>query len=222
LSEPNLSICPNCHNVMSRCTCNTKKIKIEVSRDSEVDSLHEDLHDTKDELEAKEAELANVALLQFERDKQTYTKSFPNWKSQIQGCTTPQELEDVTDKIVNSRPTISGKAIMDSPQNNQEFASNKEMLDSIYTVLNHKGRYKKEEVEQAEKMRRQLLKSMLDGQSLKTMKREGKSVYGHTNLMNCPVCEREDHITTTIDLEKESECPRNPSHYKVKQDEIDR
>ena len=205
---------------MSRCTCNTKKIKIEVSRDSEVESIYEDLHDTKDELEAKEAELANVALLQFERDKATYTKSFPNWKSQIQGCTTPQELEDVTDKIVNSRPTVSGKAQIDSPQGNQEFASHKEMLDSIYTILSHKKDYKKEEVEQAEKMRRQLLKSMIDGQSLKTMKKNGRSVYAHTNMLMCPQCELESHITTTIDLEKESECPK--CGYKVKQDEIDR
>ena len=220
MSEPNLSICPNCHNVMSRCTCNTKKIKIEVSRDSEVDSLHEDLYDVKGELEQKTAEIANAALQMFENDKIAYSKGFPAWKSKIEACTNAQELSDLTDKISNSRPTVSGKAQIDSPQGNQEFASHKEMLDSIYTVLGHKSRFTKEQIEDAEKMRRQLLKSMMDGQSLKTMKRDGKSVYAHTNLLMCPTCERESHITTTIDLEKESECPK--CGYKVKQDEIDR
>jgi len=205
---------------MSRCTCNTKKIKIEVSRDSEVDSLHEDLYDVKGELEQKTAEIANAALQMFENDKIAYSKGFPAWKSKIEACTNPQELADLTDKISNNRPTISGKAQIDRTQGNQEFASHRELLDNVYSILNHKNRYKKEEVEEAERMRRQLLKSMLDGQSLKTMKKNGKTIYAHTNLLMCPTCERESHITTTIDLEKESECPK--CGYKVKQDEIDR
>ena len=184
MSEPNLSICPNCHNVMSRCTCNTKKIKIEVSRNEEIDSLHSDLHDVEDEKEEKEAMLANAALQMLENDKLAYSKGFPAWKSKIEACTNPQELADLTDKISNNRPTVSGKAVIDRTfQGEKEFANDKEMLDSIYTVLNHKKDYKKEEVEQAEKMRRQLLKSMIDGQSLKTMKKNGRSVYAHTNLI---------------------------------------
>ena len=221
MSEPNLSICPNCHNVMSRCTCNTKKIKIEVSRNEEIDSLHSDLHDVEDEKEEKEVMLANAALQMFENERNAYIRTLPSgWKSQLEACTTPEKLSDLVDKITR-KPTVSGKAVIDRTfQGEKEFANDKEMLDSIYTVLNHKKDYKKEEVEQAERMRRQLLKSMLDGQSLKTMKRDGKSVYAHTNLMNCPVCEREDHKTVTIDLEKDSEC--SICHYKPKQDERDR
>ena len=220
MSEPDLSICQKCGKAMFRCECAKRILKVEVGRSPEIDSLHEDLYDVKGELEQKTAEIANAALQMFENDKIAYSKGFPAWKSKIEACTNPQELSDLTDKISNNRPTVSGKAQIDSPQGNQEFANHKEMLDSIYTVLNHKNRYKKEEVEQAEKMRRQLMKSMMDGQSLKTMKRDGKSIYAHTNLLMCPTCERESHITTTIDLEKESECPK--CGYKVKQDEIDR
>ena len=221
MSEPDLSICPKCGKAMFRCECAKRILKVEVSRDSEVDSLHEDLYDVKGELEQKTAEIANAALQMFENDKIAYSKGFPAWKSKIEACTNAQELSDLTDKISNNRPTVSGKAVIDRTfQGEKEFANDKEMLDSIYTVLNHKKDYKKEEVEQAEKMRRQLLKSMIDGQSLKTMKKNGRSVYAHTNLMNCPVCEREDHKTVTIDLEKDSEC--SICHYKPKQDERDR
>jgi len=202
---------------MSRCTCNTKKIKIEVSRNEEIDSLHSDLHDVEDEKEEKEAMLANAALQMFENERNAYIRTLPSgWKSQLEACTTPEKLSDLVDKITR-KPTVAGKATMDSPKNDQEFSSHREMLDSVYSILQHPKDHSKEEVENAEHQRKELLKSLINGKARETMKRDNRTVYKRTNLMYCPVCSRESKRLVTLDMNTQDSCP--VCGYVIKDDE---
>jgi len=197
-----------------------KKIKIEVSRDAEIDSLQEELAKTKIERaegdkEAIDSAKTQVILDLFEREKELQSQIHPDLKDQILNAKTPQEMESV---ISGYRP--SGKAsigegstyqIMQDIQNANKFDNPQQLLDSIYTVLNNvSGKYSQQEKQFALEQRNRLWKSLLEGNQLKEMKRRNQTVYAKTMLTYCPSCQRKENggILVTMDLNKTDTCPR--------------
>jgi glutamate synthase domain-containing protein 3 len=184
----------------------SRKIKIEVGRDHEVDSLHEELSQVKQlayegDNERAKAQAEINALEKFEIQKEYEAKIQPRLSEQILKTQSPQELEAL---IWHNQPVISGKASMEQLQKPNDNQS----LDEIYTILNFPKDYSKEQIKDAEAKRRTLIKTLFSSPSIETMRREGKTVYAKNTLMYCPICQRNDHVLSTINVDKNEKCSR--------------
>ena len=196
-----------------------KKIKVEISRDAEIDSLQRDLADAErraneGDKERIEAEKTQLVLELFEREKELQSQVYPNLKSQIESCHTPQELEDVLAGYGKPRAP-AGKASMGEgsvyelrkQMQDNENMTQTELLDSIYEKLNNPKKYSKDEIEFAHKQRRILLENMIKGGVLAEYRRQNRTVFKNKMITYCPNCEK-NGILTTVDLNEVSECPK--------------
>ena len=179
-----------------------RKVRIEVSRDAEVDSLHEELAKVRNQLaegdqERIEAEKGIMALEMFQKTKEYEARLRPTMKDSIMKCNSPSELEHLVQSI---HP--SGKAQMEKLD-----TSSDQSLDEIYSILRFPQDYSKETVKDAQQKREALMTNLLSSPSLETMRREGKTVYASNSLMFCPKCER-NHFLSTIDIKKGEKCSR--------------
>lgn len=178
-----------------------RKLKIEVSRDAEVDSLHEELAKVKNQLnegdqERIEAEKDIMALELFDTTKNYEAQLRPSLRSQILEAKTPSELERI---IGSFKP--SGKAQMEKSESPTASMG----LDELYTILKFPQNYDKEIVKDAQIKRTTLIENLLKSPSLETMRREGRTVYADNSFMLCPKCER-NAILSTIDIKKNPRC----------------
>jgi len=187
--------------------------RVEISRQPEIDSLHEDLAKAKaiqDELKSK-LELASLA--EFERQKTELKEKFPQGKSLIDSCTDGKMLQDLESNLKDSYGTgkhiPSGKAWNPSWGSHgktgiaeEEFSSQAQMVDSLYDRAYFSPRkYTPEEVEDAKQKIDQLLKSMIGGSAWKEMRERGTSPIEKHKLSACPKC----HYTL-VDTSKCSNC----------------
>ena len=213
-----------------------RKLKVEISRDKEVDSLQEELNKIKTELDAEkttkaefeqksdaekleltdkvtqyEAEKAQMALEQFEKDKKDIVdlcKASGSLKDeQIKeiedGLKTPQQLESVK-KMVNMmlaafpkkeeppkepEKAPAGKAPMTPPEV-PAVDVNKDgvkMIDEIYAIINDReGKYTPQQKKEANDKRLQLWNSLIHGKSWEDL-RKGTPI-GTAVTMSCPQC----------------------------------
>lgn len=181
-----------------------RAIKVEISRDAEVDSLQEDLHSAREraaegDKEALEAQKAQLLLDRFDSERELSAKAFPMLKDRILAAKNPMELEDIIAGVTHQAP--AGKAQMSVDQQGGGVS-----VDEIYTILKYPSRHTKEEVENAEKMRKEMIKNLLSSPSLAQMRQSGRTVYTDGALAYCPICER-DHKLVTVDLRKGGVCP---------------
>lgn len=174
-----------------------RKLTVQISRDAEVDSLHEDLTKAREQAaegdqEAIEAARAEIALEAFDKSKEMALKiASPTLRSKIEDAKTPQELEYV---LGGGRPAPAGKAQMV-----KNDGQDSDTLEYIYGVCKWPEKYEKSEVERCQKMRKTLIKNLVEGEPLKQMRQMNRTVFGDNSFMMCPVCEREK-VWSTIDL----------------------
>lgn len=161
---------------------NRKKIKISIDRAPEIDSLH-------DELSILKSEKEQSALFTFEIKKELEALKNPSLSEKILSSNTPSQLEELLDR---HKHTPTGTASMEAP----DFGniSNKEaqikIIDDIYKILRNPKNHTKDEINEAQKKRATLLKSMITGASSKALLGEQLVPKGHAKIerMDCPQC----------------------------------
>jgi len=213
-----------------------RKLKVEISRDPEVDQLQEELSKIKQELDTEktkskelgdkaeaeklelsdkvtqyEAEKAQSALEQFEKDRKDIIdlcKASGSLKEeQIKEIEdrlkTPQQLESIKAMVnmmiatlpkkedkVEPEKAPAGKAPMTPPEASVVPDMQKDgvkIVDEIYTILNDRSnRYTPQQKKEAQDKRLMLWNSLIHGKSWEQLKK-GTSI-GSAITMSCPQC----------------------------------
>ena len=180
--------------------------RVEISRQPEIDSLHEDLAKAKAEKEELNAKLELAALAEVERQKTELKAKYPQAKSLIDSCTDGNMLSDLESNLKDSYGTGKhapyGKSSIIPPKGEESFNSQAEMVDSLYDRAYFSSqKYSKEEVDEAKQKIEQLLRSMIGGSAWKEMRERGTSPIEQHKLSACPKC----HFTL-VDTSKCSNC----------------
>jgi hypothetical protein len=200
-----------------------KGLKVEISRDAEVDSLQAELADAnrraeEGDKERVEAEVGMAVLELFEREKTLQKQLHPNQRSQIENCHTPEQLENLVAGYTPPAPvgkSSSGEGSVYELQKMMQDSENMtqtELLDSIYQKLNNPSKYSKEDVEMAQRQRRQLWENLVKGGQLAEFRRQKHTVYKNKMVTYCSNCEKHG-VLTTLDLAEGDTCPKCGAKY---------
>jgi len=167
--------------------------RVEISRQPEIDALHEEIAEKDAKLKEKEAILEASALKEFERQKEELKPKYPQAKSLIDSCTNGNMLSDLMSNLKDSYGTGKhipyGKSSIIPPKGEDEYSSQTEMVDKLYDMAYFNSRkYTPEEVSDAKQKIDQLLKSMIGGSAWKEMRERGTSPIEKHKLSACPKC----------------------------------
>jgi rubrerythrin len=185
--------------------------RVEISRQPEIDSLHEDLAKAKAEQEELKSKLELAALNEVERQKTELKEKYPQAKSLIDSCTDGSMLQDLESNLKDSYGTGKhapyGKASIIPPKGSDEYSSQTEMVDKLYdTAYFSSQKYTPEEVSEAKAKIEQLIRSMIGGQGWKEMReRNSTNAIEKHKLSACPKC----HFTL-VDTDTCPNCHYNP------------
>lgn len=181
-----------------------KKIthRVEISRDPEIDALH-------DENAILKAKLEQASLYEVERQKNELKEKYSEYADEIEDLKTPQEMDKFKLRVFNDKvgekpkkKTPDGKASIIPPNKmgEQEYESQTQMVDRLYDVGYYSSsKYTKEQVEDAKQKIESLLRSMVGGSAWKEMRERGIGKIQTHKLSSCSKC----HYTL-IDTNK---CP---------------
>lgn len=167
--------------------------RVEIGRQPEIDSLHEDLAKAKAEQEELKSKLELAALNEVERQKTELKEKYPQAKSLIDSCTDARMLEDLTSNLKDSygsgKHIPYGKAPIIPPKGEEEYSSQAQMVDSLYDRAYFSSqKYTPEEVSDAKEKIEQLLRSMVGGQAWKQLRERGTNPIEKHKLSACPKC----------------------------------
>jgi tRNA G10 N-methylase Trm11 len=185
-----------------------KKIvhRVEVDRTPEIDSLHSENAELKSKLEL-------AALAEVERLKEDLAKQYPQAKSLVSSCGTPQQIEDLKSNLKDSygtgKRTPSGKASLTRQSSGEEFEDQRALVDEMYSKAYDKTRTDVTEAERKEAKNNveKMVESMITGKSWSQLQRQ--QIPLNTNLIACPKCGKSIDVVKDIALDsnnKESGC----------------
>ena len=167
--------------------------RVEISRQPEIDSLHEDLAKAKATQEELKTKLELAALAEVERQKTELKEKYPQAKSLIDSCVTGNMLNDLESNLKDSYGTGKhipyGKSSIIPPKGAEEYENQAQMVDKLYDMAYYNPRkYTPEEVEDAKQKIDTLLRSMIGGSAWKEMRERGTSPIEKHKLSACPKC----------------------------------
>jgi len=193
-----------------------KKIvhRVEISRQPEIDSLH-------DENAVLKAKLESASLYEVERQKNELKEKYSEYKDEIEDLHTPEEMDKFKLRVFNDKAKEKpkkqapyGKASIIPPKGENEYESQTQMVDHLYDVAYYSSnKFTKEEVEDAQQKIKTLLKSMLGSNSWKQLREHGTGKIEQHKLGSCVKC----HYTL-IDTDKCPNCGYDPSQKQAVRD----
>jgi len=176
--------------------------RIEVNRQPEIDSLHDENAILKHKLE-------EASLYEVERQKNELKEKYSEYADEIEDLSSKEEMDKFKLRVFNDKvhekprkEAPSGKASIIPPNKmgEQEYESQAQMVDRLYDVGYYSSKkYSKEEVEDAQEKIKTLLRSMVGGSAWKEMREHGIGKIQTHKLSSCSKC----HYTL-IDTNK---CP---------------
>jgi hypothetical protein len=191
------------------CSKAPQKIKVTVERSAEVDSLQQELANTKRLLLEKQKISEDFAVAFFTNAQEELAKKYPSDANLIEACSTPQALEDLKRTLEKKNPlkTPMGKSSMTPLKGSeQDFETQTQLIDAIYDKILHPHKYDREEVEEAKRQRDKLIEAMISGKSWKQLKERGTSIIEQHKLSACPLCQY-----TLVDTSKCPNCGYDPT-----------
>jgi len=188
--------------------------RVEISRDPEIDALH-------DENAILKAKLEEASLYEVSRQKAELIAKYGEYKDEIEDLKTPQEMDKFKLRIFNDKvhekPKTQipyGKSSIIPPKGEMEYSSQAEMVDKLYDTAYYNSRkYTPEEVEDAKKKIETLLKSMIGGSAWKEMRERGTTPIEKHKISACSKCGY-----TKIDTDICPNCSYNPKEKQAVRD----
>lgn len=217
----------------------TKKVthRVEISRNPEIDALHDELAKIKQDFEREkekwdierqglitkkeeveeqltvfEAEKERQALTMFEKDKADVLKlckdsgleeeKVEEIEQMLDSPTKLEMVKNFTNMLIaalpkkekpegeekpSKKPVTQGKAPIIPPPEGEQHEDAIKMIDEIYSIIkDNTGKYSPEQKAEAQKKRLMLWNSLVQGKSIKDLRR-GTTI-GVTRTMSCPQC----------------------------------
>jgi len=168
--------------------------KVEIGRQPEIDSLHEELAKIKHEKEELQEMLVQAAFKATEDKKEELKKKYPLAIEAIDIVENPQDLDTLSERLKQKHSHIvAGKSTMGLPSSGVEFESQRAMVDDLYHTAYYDSTKTDQEKKEAIAKIGTLVTSLIEGKSWNQLKK-GKSMDKRTEFQACPKC------NATIDL----------------------